>query len=137
MLLLQIISQTPALALVGIILIVWAARRMYLSYTSLPLPPGPKGEPILGHLRIIPAQNPEFSYQKWAEEHNSDVLYFNILGQDVVVLNCVQAAVDLLDKRGANYCDRPRFWLFEIMGWRATLTFLRWGPHFRMHRKVL
>lgn len=45
---------------------------------------------------------------------DSDVLYFNILGQPVVVLNSVQAAVDLLDKRGSNYCDRPRFVLFEV-----------------------
>ncbi|WDK10205.1 cytochrome P450 1A2 [Colletotrichum graminicola] len=56
---------------------------------------------------------------------------------DVVVLNSVRAAVDLLDRRGANYCDRPRFVLFEEMGWRKTLTFLRWGPEFRMHRSIL
>lgn len=42
------------------------------------------------------------------------MLYFNTLGQHVVVLNSVQAAVDLLDKRGANYSDRPRFTLFEV-----------------------
>ncbi len=44
---------------------------------------------------------------------DSDVLYFNNLGQSIVVLNSVQAATDLLDKRGGNYCDRPRFVLFE------------------------
>ncbi|KAF1348093.1 cytochrome P450 [Delphinella strobiligena] len=103
----------------------------------LPLPPGPPGEPILGNLRIVPTDNPELTYAKWSKEYNSDVLYVNILGQPVVILNSVQAAIDLLDKRGSNYCDRPRFVLFEVMGWNATLTFLRWGPHFRLHRKVL
>ncbi|OLN87232.1 Cytochrome P450 2D26 [Colletotrichum chlorophyti] len=57
--------------------------------------------------------------------------------QHVVVLNSVRAAVDLLDKRGANYCDRPRFVLYEEMGWRKTLNFLQWGPEFRMHRRIL
>lgn len=100
-------------------------------------PPGPPGEPILGHLRVIPASNPEYAYAKWSKEYNSDVLYFQVLGQDVIVLNSVESAIDLLDKRGANYCDRPRFVLFEVMGFSMTLTFLRWGPHFKMHRKIL
>ncbi|KAL6871821.1 cytochrome P450 [Trichoderma novae-zelandiae] len=101
------------------------------------LPPGPPGEPILGHLRIIPTDNPEYYYMRVSQEYGSDVLSFNVLGQPVIVLNSVRAATDLLDKRGANYCDRPRFVLFEVMGWHKTLTFLRWGPSFRMHRRVL
>jgi hypothetical protein len=44
----------------------------------------------------------------------SGVLYFNILGRPVVVLNSLKAAVELLDKRGPNYQDRPRFVLFEV-----------------------
>ena len=105
--------------------------------SSLPLPPGPPGDPILGHLRIVPADNPEHTYARWAKEYKSDVIHVHMLGQPVVVLNSVQSAIDLLDKRGSNYCDRPRFVLFEVMGWRATLTFLRWGPKFKLHRRVL
>ena len=105
--------------------------------SKLPLPPGPRGEPILGHLRLIPTDNPEYFYQRLSKEYNSDILSFNVLGQPVIVLNSVQSAIDLLDKRGANYCDRPRFVLFEVMGWSKTLTFLRWGPDFRMHRRIL
>lgn len=104
---------------------------------GLPLPPGPPGEPLIGHLRVVPTDNPENTYMQWSKKYNSDILSVNILGQPVIVLNSVRAAVDLLDKRGANYSDRPRFVLFEVMGWGKTLTFLRWGPDFRMHRKVL
>ena len=42
------------------------------------------------------------------------MLYFNTLGQPIVVLNSVKTAVDLLDKRGSNYLDRPRFVLLEL-----------------------
>lgn len=104
---------------------------------GLPLPPGPPGEPVIGHLRLVPTDNPENTYMQWSKKYGSDILSVNILGQPVIILNSVRAAVDLLDKRGANYSDRPRFVLFEIMGWGKTLTFLRWGPDFRMHRKVL
>jgi len=55
----------------------------------------------------------------------------------VIVLNSVAAAQELLDKRGANYSDRPRFALFEVMGWSGTLTFLQWGKRFQMHRKLI
>ncbi|KAL1706793.1 cytochrome P450 [Schizophyllum commune] len=53
------------------------------------------------------------------------------------VLRLSEAAIDLLDKRGANYCDRPDFILFNVMGFRLTLSFLRWSPRFRMHRRLL
>jgi len=102
-----------------------------------PLPPGPPGEPVLGHLRVVPAYGPEYAYMRWSREYGSDVLFLRVLGQPVVVLNSVRAAVDLLDKRGANYSDRPRFVLFEVMGWGKTLTFLRHGPDFRTHRRIL
>jgi hypothetical protein len=47
--------------------------------------------------------------------HIGDVIYFHALGQSIVVLNSAQAAVDLLDKRGAIYSDRPRFVMFVEM----------------------
>ncbi|GME35254.1 putative cytochrome p450 protein [Neofusicoccum parvum] len=105
--------------------------------SKLPLPPSPPGDPILGHFRQIPVLNPEYAYIKWGKELDTDVLYFNVLGRHIVVLNSVKAANDLLDKRGANYADRPRFALFELMGWGVTLTFLRAGPLFRLHRTLL
>ena len=36
-----------------------------------------------------------------------DVIYLNVLGQHTVVLGTLKAARDLLDKRSANYSDRP------------------------------
>lgn len=44
----------------------------------------------------------------------SDVIYTKVLGQHMLSLNSVEAATDLLDKRGLNYSDRPRFTLFEV-----------------------
>lgn len=104
---------------------------------GLPLPPGPPGEPFLGHLRIIPANHPEYDYTRWGRQYKSDILHFSMLGRSIIVLNSAEAARQLMDKRGANYADRPRFVLFEVMGWGVTLTFLRWSPRFKLHRKLL
>lgn len=138
MALLQLLANPAGLSLIGIAIVVYLVNHVASrKRNGLPLPPGPPGEPILGHLRVIPAANPEYAYMKWSKEYSSDILSFKVLNQHVIVLNSVRAAVDLLDKRGANYCDRPRFVLFEVMGWGRTLTFLQWGAAFRMHRKVL
>ncbi|KAI0413629.1 cytochrome P450 [Xylaria grammica] len=59
-----------------------------------------------------------------------------MLGRSIIVLNRVEAAHDLLDKRGANYADRPRFVPFEVIGWGITLTFLRWSPRFLLYKKL-
>ena len=38
------------------------------------------------------------------------------LGKSVVVLNSEEAATDLLDKRSANYSDRPELAMFREYG---------------------
>lgn len=43
----------------------------------------------------------------------SDIIHVNLLGQPVIVLNSVESAVDLLEKRGANYSGRPSFAVME------------------------
>ncbi|CZR58241.1 related to cytochrome p450 [Phialocephala subalpina] len=127
-------------ALFGVVLmlgsfVVWSLKSRKRS--PYPLPPGPPGEPLIGHFRLIPALNPEQKYIEWGKQYGSDILYLNVLGRPIIVINSVKVAHELLDKRGANYADRPRFVLFEVMGWGITLTFLRWGPQFKLHRKLL
>ncbi|KAJ8119435.1 hypothetical protein ONZ43_g3610 [Nemania bipapillata] len=70
-------------------------------------------------------------------DYSDATVHFNVLGRSIIVLNSIEAAHDLLDERGANYADRPRFVLFEVMGWGITLTFLRWSPRFKLHRRLL
>ncbi|KAF4634650.1 hypothetical protein G7Y89_g3439 [Cudoniella acicularis] len=105
------------LLLIGILIRSLKAKRR----GAYPLPPGPPGELILGHFRVIPALGPEHKYIEWGMQYDSDILYFNVLGRPIIVINSVKVAHDLLDKRGANYASRPRFW----------------GPQFKLHRKIL
>ncbi|KAL2172494.1 hypothetical protein VTG60DRAFT_5248 [Thermothelomyces hinnuleus] len=102
-----------------------------------PLPPSPPSEPLLGHYRIVPDDAAFKRYAEWAKEYKTDVLYFHTFGTKWIVLNSLEAATELLEKRGARYADRPRFVMFEEMGWSPTLTWLRWGPKYQLHRRVL
>ena len=131
------IMTSGLLIVLAVLAIAQLVYQRFARSKGLPLPPGPPAEPFLGHLRVVPSDHPEFEYAKWGKEYDSDVLHFSVLGRDIVVLNSVEAARDLMDKKGANFADRPRFALFEVMGWGITLTFLRWSPRFKLHRKLL
>ncbi|KAI2622400.1 cytochrome P450 [Hypoxylon sp. NC1633] len=124
-----------AVALSGVFL--YNVFRILYRRFPCPLPPSPPAEPILGHLRRLPMENAHLKHIDYAKQFDSDVVYFNVLGNHMIVLNTQKAANELLDKRGANYQDRPRFVLFDVMGWGLTLTFLPYGPRFRLHRSVL
>lgn len=76
---------------------------------KLPLPPGPKGWPIIGNVQDLlvkeGAEHPWIRYAKWSETFG-DLVYLEIFGQRFLVLNSVKATTELLEKRSANYSDR-------------------------------
>ncbi|KAH6965879.1 cytochrome P450 [Fusarium venenatum] len=123
----------PALFLTGL-LIFWAHKHFQ---PTLPLPPGPPSEFLLGHTRVIPKENAAKVYSRWSKEYNSDIIHVRSLGRSTIVLHSAEVAKDILEKKGANFCDRPRFTLLEVMGWGKTLTFLPFGKSWQMHRKLL
>lgn len=55
------------ISLVTILLVSWGTFRKSSPY---PLPPGPKGVPILGHMRIVPQENPHLYYQRLGKEYS-------------------------------------------------------------------
>ena len=70
--------------------------------------------------------------------HIGEVTYVNVLGKKVIFLNSSKAAVDLLDKRSADYSDRPILMMCgEIVGWNRSLVLVQYGPRFREFRKHL
>ncbi|KAJ8699322.1 hypothetical protein PTI98_002448 [Pleurotus ostreatus] len=50
----------------------------------------------------------ELVFHEWAKPYG-DVMYFRVLGRDIIVLDSVQAATELLEKRSELYSDRPNF----------------------------
>ncbi|KAJ7486840.1 cytochrome P450 [Mycena latifolia] len=112
------------------ILYLWSSR-----IERRPLPPGPPKDPLIGHLRYMPTAQAPFVFHEWAKTYG-DVMHLRVLGKSMIVLDTLQAAVDLLDKKGSIYSDRPPLPLYELLGWTYMLSFMRYGETFTRHRQV-
>jgi hypothetical protein len=67
-----------------------------------------------------------------------DIMYLNVLQQPILVVSSAKIAIDLLEKRGAIYSDRPLYTLAgEMAGYNQVLTLLPYGPDSRLQRKIL
>ena len=92
---------------------------------GLPLPPGPKGYPLIGSLFDMPINKPWLVYDKWSKTYGKsmiivsipfqrlslfigDMIYFKVLGLHFLILSSIERTTDLLEKRSSNYSDRMR-----------------------------
>ncbi|KAF8073626.1 cytochrome P450 [Lyophyllum atratum] len=125
-----------SVSLLAASIIIFTILRKNRSREGPPLPPGPPADPVIGHLRLIPADGQDMFFYKLGQTYG-DVVHLRVLGRSIIVLNSVEAAVELLDKRSTNYSDRPKFPIYEIMGLADILVFVGYGNDLRMYRKML
>ncbi|CAE6461632.1 unnamed protein product [Rhizoctonia solani] len=74
------------------------------------------------------------------KELNSDIIYLDLLGHNIVVLNSPQAASDLLDKRSSLYSDRfcPLIYRDKsLFNWSTGPPFLGYNDIWRHHRRMM
>ncbi|KAK0232582.1 cytochrome P450 [Armillaria fumosa] len=103
---------------------------------QLPLPPGPKKRFLTGNLKDMPTSFEWETYYKWGKEHNSDIIHLDVVGTSVIVLNSLEAASALLDKRSSIYSSRARLPMVrELMGWDFLVGFMPYGMP-RAHRRL-
>ncbi|KAI0045442.1 cytochrome P450 [Auriscalpium vulgare] len=122
-------------ALAGIIL--WQVKTNFSSKRSpAPLPPGPKGLPLLANLLDLPQKEQWRTFTDWGRKYGP-IVHMRALGQSFIVLNDVHVAGEMLDKKSAIYSDRPvSIMAGELTGWNETLGFSR-GERLKEHRKYL
>ncbi|TBU62200.1 cytochrome P450 [Dichomitus squalens] len=101
----------------------------------LPVPPGPPGLPIIGNVFDLPRSKPWLTYQDWAMKYGK-LIYMNVLGQSILVINDANAAVELLEKRCSIYSSRPQFRMAQLTGWHWHMALLPYGKRWRDLRRV-
>ncbi|KAJ2930258.1 hypothetical protein H1R20_g6806, partial [Candolleomyces eurysporus] len=93
-----------AILAIGALLYTFNRRRK----PSLPLPPGPKGLPLVGNLFQVPSELEWIKYHEWSTELKTDILHLQIAGTHIIVLDNYEVAMDLLESRSSIYSGRPR-----------------------------
>ncbi|KAG9048571.1 hypothetical protein FS837_012512 [Tulasnella sp. UAMH 9824] len=109
----------------------WASRQRQ------PYPPGPRPLPLLGNLLDVPTSRFALTWTKLAEKYGP-LAFLTVPGQHVLIISSVEAAKDLLEKRGSIYMDRPRFVMVgELVGLEYLTTLSRFSPTWKKHRSLL
>ncbi|TBU37472.1 cytochrome P450 [Dichomitus squalens] len=65
-----------------------------------------------------------------------DVMYLNVMGQPVVIVNTLRHATELLDKKAANLSSRPESAMFQLLGLNKYMVFMPYGRSLREHRRA-
>ncbi|KAF9476783.1 cytochrome P450 [Pholiota conissans] len=106
--------------------------------SKLPLPPGPKGWPLIGNALDIPAEYEWKTYHRWSQELGTDILHLNVAGTHLIILDTLETAADLMEKRSSIYSNRPILpMVTELMGYGFLLPFMDYGTEWRQGRRLM
>lgn len=131
---LSLLSPRTCLIFFGGVSIVWylrgVAAQRKRNPRRLPLPPGPKGLPIVGNTLQIPTVKPWKEYDTMAREYGTPFLYLtdtphrsltsgglvylDVLGQGILILGSLPRALELMEKRAASTSNRPPIPALEL-----------------------
>ncbi|TEB29677.1 O-methylsterigmatocystin oxidoreductase [Coprinellus micaceus] len=119
--------------------IAWILNRIIASRRRnprrLPLPPGPRGWPIVGNSYQIPKTRPWEAYHSFCQEYG-DLVYLNAMGQGILIVGSKRRAVDLFENRSTNYSDRPTIAVQDLAEMDWNLGFMNYGPIWRKYRRT-
>ncbi|THH15990.1 hypothetical protein EW146_g4568 [Bondarzewia mesenterica] len=135
-------------------------RALASKRSAAPLPPGPRGWPIIGNVLDMPKRSAWEVFSSWGDKFGPSVLshtqrverkyepsntndsagnlvHVSVLGQPIIIISNVKAAVDLLEKKSGIYSDRPHFQMADLTGWNEVLICTDYGNGCRLQRKLL
>ncbi|KAF9522740.1 cytochrome P450 [Crepidotus variabilis] len=84
----------------------------------------------------IPVNNQWFLFNEWSKVYG-DLTYFRILHQHFIVVNKLEVAIELFEKRSNNYSSRPHAAMVDLMGWDFNSALKPYGTVWRNHRRLL
>ncbi|OHX00029.1 cytochrome p450 [Colletotrichum incanum] len=125
---------------IGLLLISYLVEKVFKRFRGgrrPPLPPGPKGLPIVGNVNDLPKPG-ELEAHHWLKhkELYGPISSITTMGQTIVILNDAQLANELFDKRSVKHSSRPSQTLTgEMVGLKDLTGMLVYGERLRVHRK--
>ncbi|CAE6539432.1 unnamed protein product [Rhizoctonia solani] len=103
-------------------------------------PPSPSSLPFVGNLFSVPSGPEYYAFATLGEQLKSDIIFLNILGHKIVILNSAEAASEILEKRSALYSDRPSIPMVtdpSLMNWSGLVSLARYNDVWRNYRRMM
>ncbi|CAE6495904.1 unnamed protein product, partial [Rhizoctonia solani] len=80
------------------------------------------------------------AFAKLGEQLKSDIVYLELLGQKIIVLNSAEIVSEIMEKRSALYSDRPPIPMVTdptLMNWSSLPTMTGYNDLWRHYRRIL
>lgn len=101
-----------------------------------PLPPGPRGLPLIGNAADMPTEEQWLKFDELGKRYGN-LIYLDVFGQPILILNAATDAFALLSHNRSKTSDRPTIvFAGEIVGWNQTLVLMKAGPRLKAMRKM-
>jgi hypothetical protein len=104
---------------------------------ALPLPPGPKGFPLVGNINDLPKPG-VLECHHWLTHKDlyGPISSLTVLGQPFIILNSAALALELLRDKALIYSGRPTFtFAGSMIGWNNVLGMQQPNETFKAYRK--
>ncbi|KIY43463.1 cytochrome P450, partial [Fistulina hepatica ATCC 64428] len=100
------------------------------------LPPGPKRRLLIGNALEFPRLHSWNKFNEWREQYG-DIVYAEVLGKSIVVLNSLDTINDLLEKRATYFTSRPKLVVVgELMSLNEGMPMLPYGTAWKRQRRL-
>ncbi|CAE6397209.1 unnamed protein product [Rhizoctonia solani] len=125
---------------VSVILFLLHRYRHVIWGNQNPHPPSPTSLPLVGNLFSIPPGHEHLAFTKLGEQLDSDIVYLELLGQKIIMLNSAEAASEIMEKRSALYSDRPPIPMVTdstLMNWSGLASIVGYNDLWRHYRRMM
>ncbi|KAH7317139.1 cytochrome P450 [Stachybotrys elegans] len=129
--------QSVLLGTGGLLFAYW-----FLRYTRRqskgPLPPGPKGLPIVGNVFDMPPPGvPEWQHWQKHKELYGGISSVTVMGQTLILIHDREIAFELLGKQALKNSSRPHFsFASDLVGYSRLMIFQAYDLSLRQQRRM-
>ncbi|QRV97076.1 cytochrome P450 family protein [Ceratobasidium sp. AG-Ba] len=105
-----------------------------------PLPPRPNHYPIIGDLLSIPTENQHIGFLEIGKQLKRSMYCLKAFGATIIVLNSLEDAANLLEKRSSIYSDRTLPTMVthpSLLNWGAVVALLGYNDRWKKCRKLM
>ncbi|KAK6526453.1 hypothetical protein TWF694_005039 [Orbilia ellipsospora] len=121
-----------------LVVALWTIRKLVSQRKRLPLPPGPKGLPIVGNVLDLPPPNtPEWTHWLKLKDLYGPLSSITVFGQTIILVHDKDVASEMLEKRAVKFSSRPYMtFATEMCGFWRSFAFSNYNDSLRKERKL-